>query len=164
MVVETLPKAKIDGACFWLDDNSPVIAISMRYDRIDYFWHTVMHELGHVKNQDPMSIDNAILENPAEDADKPQSEIEADRFAVESLIPQEELDDFIVRLQPMYSKIRLLGFAALMNVHPGIVLGQLQYRGEISYARNRDLLVKIRNIVTATTLTDGFGNALPAYP
>ncbi len=37
-LVESLPSAKIDGACFWLDDVSPVIAMTCRHDRIDNFW------------------------------------------------------------------------------------------------------------------------------
>ena len=167
LVVEALPGSKIDGACLWLEDQSPVIATSLRYDRIDYFWHTVMHELGHVKNEDEFSLDSDILANATDDektTDRPPGEIEADRFAVENLVPQDELEDFITRLSPLYPKLRLTGFASLMNVHPGIVVGQLQHRGEISYSRNRELLTKIRSIVTSTALTDGFGQELPAYP
>jgi len=37
VLIESLPKGKIDGACFWLNEFSPVIAMSMRYDRIDHF-------------------------------------------------------------------------------------------------------------------------------
>src|SRR3546814_158752 len=33
VVVETLPKAEIDGVCFWLDSNSPVIGMTTRHDR-----------------------------------------------------------------------------------------------------------------------------------
>ena len=162
--MEALPQTKIDGACFWLDSNSPVIALSMRYDRIDYFWHTTMHELGHVKNRDGISIDKDIFEERTSTENTPPQEAVADRFAVENLVPQDELEDFIVRMKPIYSKTRLIGFASLMKVHPGIVLGQLQHRGEIKYATYRDLLLKVRDTVTATALTDGFGNTLPAYP
>ena len=34
VIVERLPGTRIDGAAFWLDDG-PVIALSVRYDRID---------------------------------------------------------------------------------------------------------------------------------
>ena len=43
VVVEHLPGTRIDGACLWLDPRSPVIVLSLRYDRIDHFWHTLMH-------------------------------------------------------------------------------------------------------------------------
>ena len=164
LVIEALPRTKIDGACFWLDDNSPVIALSMRYDRIDYFWHTVMHELGHIKNEDGLSIDKDIFSDSDDTMCKPLSEEKAGEFAVSNLVPQDDLEDYIMRVSPIYPKTGLIGFASLMNVHPGIVLGQLQHRKEISYARNRDLLVKVRGDVTSSTLTDGFGSTLPAYP
>jgi len=51
LVLEPLPQTRIDGACFWLDEYSPVVVVSVRYDRIDGFWHTLMHELEHMKNR-----------------------------------------------------------------------------------------------------------------
>ena len=47
VVIQPLPGTKIDGACIWLDDGSPIIAMSLRYDRIDNFWFTLLHECGH---------------------------------------------------------------------------------------------------------------------
>jgi HTH-type transcriptional regulator / antitoxin HigA len=35
VIVESLTSAKIDGVCFWLDSTSPVIGMSLRFDRID---------------------------------------------------------------------------------------------------------------------------------
>jgi HTH-type transcriptional regulator/antitoxin HigA len=45
VIVESLPSAKIDGVCFWLDDRSPVIGMTMRFDRIDNFWFVLRHEI-----------------------------------------------------------------------------------------------------------------------
>ncbi len=42
VIVEFLAGAKLDGACFWQ------IALSLRLDRIDNFWHTLFHEVDHV--------------------------------------------------------------------------------------------------------------------
>ena len=55
VVVEALPGAKIDGAAFWLNETSPVIAVSVRFDRVDNFWFTVMHEFTHVRYGDAWS-------------------------------------------------------------------------------------------------------------
>ena len=52
LVIEHLPTTKVDGVAFWLDEQSPVIALSLRYDRIDSFWFTLAHELGHVSRRD----------------------------------------------------------------------------------------------------------------
>lgn len=38
LIVESLPAAKIDGVCFWLNDHSPVVALTTRHDRIDNIW------------------------------------------------------------------------------------------------------------------------------
>src|SRR4029077_16040612 len=38
VIVEFLPGAKLDGACFWVQDGrSPVVALSLRLDRLDNF-------------------------------------------------------------------------------------------------------------------------------
>ena len=50
--VESLPNSKLDAACFWLDNQKPVIGMTLRYDRIDNFWFTLRHELEHILNGD----------------------------------------------------------------------------------------------------------------
>jgi HTH-type transcriptional regulator/antitoxin HigA len=167
LVIEPLPQSKIDGVTLWLD-GSPVIALSLRYDRIDYFWHTLAHELvGHVKSEDGKDADAILdidLSGQQNDIDRPQYEINADRSAVSFLVPQVELDNFVARVGPLYSKARITGFAKNIHVHPGIVVGQLQHpsRGELNYSQHRDMLVKVRDIITSTALTDGWGHSLPA--
>jgi HTH-type transcriptional regulator/antitoxin HigA len=76
------------------------------------------------------------------------------------LIDQHELDDFVVRVGPLYSRARINQFANRIRIHPGIIIGQLQHRGEISYATMREQLVKVRDIITAEALTDGWGHTV----
>ena len=59
VVVEPLPGAKMDGAAFWI--GLRVIAVSARWDRIDAFWFTVMHEFMHIKNHDGYSWDANLV-------------------------------------------------------------------------------------------------------
>jgi len=167
LVIEPLPQSKIDGVTFWTN-GTPIIALSLRYDRIDYFWHTLAHELvGHVGNGDGKK-DNPVMDidllGQQDNKERPQYEIEADRNAVSFLIPQEELDNFIARVSPIYSKKRIMGFANKIQVHPGIIVGQLQYssRNELNYSQHRDMLVKVRDIITSSALTDGWGHSLPS--
>ena len=159
VVVENLPKAKIDGACFRLNKTAPVVALSLRYDRIDWFWHTLMHELTHIRYGHDAVVDSEI---DATDGDKPQEEQVADQEAASFLVPQDELRDFILRVKPFFSKKKIAGFAARIGVHPGLVVGQLQHRGIISYAHNREMLVKVKDSVASTALTDGWGDVAPA--
>ncbi len=165
VVVHRLPQAKMCGASFWLDERcerQPVIALAFRYDRIDNFWHTLMHEVKHIEEGEPLSVDVEVL---AEDADKPPAEQRADAFAVASLVPQHELDDFAMRAYPLYSHFKIMGFAARMRVHPGIVVGQLQHRGPeqrgLEWTHFRRLLVPVRKAVTSTAFSDGFGDVVP---
>jgi len=160
VVLERLSGMKMDGATFWLDEDSPVIAHAARFDRIDNFWQTLLHEVGHVENNDRLAVDEEVL-SPGT---KPEPEIRADKRAVESLIPQDRLDDFCLRAGPFYSKIRILGFASLIGVHPGIVVGQLHKRGPenrgLAYTHLRNFLVPIRKLISQHALTDGWGRTV----
>jgi len=156
VVVEPLPRTKIDGATFWLDSRSPVIVLSLRYDRIDGFWHTLIHELSHIRHQDGVALDDELV-GASRQAGSDDKERRADREASEFLIPPEKLDSFIARVGPRFSKRRIIQFANLHQIHPGIVVGQLQHRGAIKYSHSREMLVGVRGIVTESTLTDGWG-------
>jgi len=161
LVIEHLTGSKIDGGAFWLGKNKtePAIVLSIRYDRVDGLWHTLGHELGHIHNEDDFSLDiDLVNENADARTQKPESEIKADEFAEQLTIQRSELDDFIVRTKPLYAKKKIEGFAARIGVHPGIVVGQLQHRKEISYSHSREMLVKVRDIVTSTAQTDGWGH------
>ena len=161
VIVEPLTGAKIDGAAFWLDENCPVIAVSARFDRIDAFWFTVMHEFSHIKHGDALSVDTEIVSETGSGVHSDnEHETRANREAAEALIPAAELDSFVRRLGPLYSKERIVQFAHRMKMHPGIIVGQLQHRGEIGYSAHRDLLAKVRSIVTETALTDGWGRTI----
>lgn len=167
LVVEHLPQTRIDGATFWLDPQSPVIVLSLRYDRLDWFWHTLLHEMDHVRKRhglhDDLPIDIALVgEDATSFEDRPDREKEADRFAADFSLGRAELDGFIARIRPLYSRERIKGFALRMGVHPALVVGQLQFRKEILYSHSRDLLAKVRHLVTASALTDGWGQSLPS--
>ena len=159
LVVEHLPHTRIDGACLWLK-SSPVIVLSMRYDRIDSFWFTLAHELGHVINNHKFSIDVDLVGTNQEQT-KPAQEVEADEFAATLLVPRDELDDFVARVAPLYSKKKIDGFASRIGVHPGIVVGQLHYRNRISYSHSREKLVRVREFLLDSSLVDGWGRIAP---
>ena len=44
-----LPKTYLDGACFLSPAGRPVIGMTLRHDRLDNFWFTLLHELAHMK-------------------------------------------------------------------------------------------------------------------
>ena len=147
VIVEHLSQTYIDGAAFWLDATSPVVALSLRYDRIDYFWFTLMHELAHIKQDGKRAgyLDNNLVGPSAEDrSEKPKEEQEADELSAGWLIPHNEFDTFILRTRPYYSKKAILEFADEVGVHPGIIVGRLQHLEEIPYSHSRGMLVKVK--------------------
>jgi HTH-type transcriptional regulator/antitoxin HigA len=158
VVIEPLPHTRIDGVAFRLDDNSPVVAMSMRFDRIDNFWHVLGHELSHVFHNDDPSVDADMSaeDRPPESTDEIESR--ANREAAATWIDTAELSSFVSRVGPLYSRDKLNQFANRLRIHPGIIVGQLQNCGEIQFRAFRDCLVKVRHIVTGVALTDGWGH------
>lgn len=155
-IIEPLPGSKIDGACFWLDKNSPVIVLSLRHDRIDNFWHNLMHELDHVRNGEGMK--RPIIDVEAEDAEIiPPHEKRANEVAANTLIPSNEMTGFIARVNPIFTDEKIAGFAKRIQIHPGIVVGQLQHRNLVHWSVGRKYLVKVREFITLSALTDGYG-------
>lgn len=158
--IEHLRHTKIDGAAFWLDkerETSPVVAMSLRYDRIDYFWFTLLHEIMHIKFRDtsPIDIDNTSS-TPA--TDLPEMEVRANRYAAQRLVREDKLRSFIGRKKPFYYEADIIQFAQVRKVHPGIVVGQLQNNPEsgFDFKQLRRLLVKVREFLLGNAITDGW--------
>jgi HTH-type transcriptional regulator/antitoxin HigA len=165
VIVEPFPSSKIDGVCFWLNARSPVIGMSLRFDRIDNFWFVLRHEIEHALNADgkesAIIIDSDLhLPNGQEDLSLPVQERQANAAAADFCVPTDRLKDFMTRVGPLYSWKRVLGFAALLHVHPGLVVGQLQRRiGRYDLFRKE--LVPVREIIIPVAMTDGYGHVCP---
>jgi HTH-type transcriptional regulator/antitoxin HigA len=164
VMVESLPSAKIDGVCFWLDDQSPVIGMSFRHDRIDNFWFVLRHELEHVlrgHGKDRIEID-ADLEGSKAGAgpDIPEQERQANAAAAEFCVPAKAMDAFVARKAPFFAERDIRSLAAALKIHPGLVAGQLQHRTG-RYDRFRDHLVKVRSVVAPGAAVDGWGDVAP---
>ena len=155
VVVEPLPNVKIDGAAFWLDPQSPVVAMSLRFDNIGSFWFALMHEIDHIEYRDAFSFDD-LRSNPSDEAEE-----RASWNAANLLVPKHELEEFIKACAPRYSEARINNLATRLQIHPGIIVGQLQHRGELSHAAHRKLLTNVRDLVTQFAFTDGWGQPIP---
>ena len=92
LVVEKhLKNTYLDGAVLRLGDGRPVIGLTLRYDRIDNFWFTLMHELAHVSLHMEDNGNRAFFD----DLDLNESsrmEKEADEMAEDALIPPESVE------------------------------------------------------------------------
>ena len=130
LVVERhLPKTYLDGAAFRLSNGQPVIGLTLRYDRLDNFWFTLMHELAHVNlhldnNMGELFVDELNFSAEGLDA----LEKDADYYATESLIPSDmwESSDAKFGLHPSDA----YHLAHLANIHPAIVVGRIRYENK----------------------------------
>lgn len=157
VVVEPLPGSGIDGVTTWIDAKSPVIGLSLLKDRIDNFWFVIRHEIEHVFRKDGQVfpvIDQFDAEN--QNPNRSAEELAANEAAAEFCISQAALDEWIARIRPIYSEEKLLSFAALHQVHPGIVAGQLRNKLK-KWNLFTKHLEKIRPIITRVAITDGYG-------
>jgi HTH-type transcriptional regulator/antitoxin HigA len=164
VIVETLPSTKIDGVCFWLNNSSPVIGMSLRFDRIDNFWFVLRHEIEHVlrgHGRTAAMLDTDLeTDRSSQSASISEEELVADTAAADFCVPQESLEKFITKKAPYFAERDILGFARTLGIHPGLIAGQLQRRtGRYDLFRNH--LVKIRSIVRPGSVVDGWGDVAP---
>jgi HTH-type transcriptional regulator/antitoxin HigA len=162
VLVEPLPQGKIDGACFWLDPDSPVIGMSLRYDRIDNFWFVLRHEIEHVLQRHGQDDEIGIIDeldgtrSAVDGPGLPLEERIANSAAAEFCVPQYELLEFIARRNPYISERDVLTLARRLRVHPGLLVGQIHSRtGRYDFLRR--YLVKIRQFILPDAITDGWG-------
>lgn len=123
LVIEPqLPGCRLDGAALRLQDGRPVLAMTIRYDRLDNFWFTLMHELAHVWRHLSQGL-NACYDN-LDAADEDPMEQEADQIAADALGPIEELRGSHVLDAP--SAFLVGDLAHKLGVHPAAVAGRVR--------------------------------------
>lgn len=163
-LVETLPRAKIDGVTFWLDLRSPVIGMTTRYNRIDNFWFVLRHEIEHVlqKHGQKIEIIDSELEgeNASAEANIPEEEKTANAAAQDFCVPTADMESFYVRKAPYFYERDVVGFARRVQRHPGMVVGQIQRRTE-QWNFLRRYQVKIREYIASGAIVDGWGQPAP---
>jgi HTH-type transcriptional regulator/antitoxin HigA len=128
VVVEPrLPNAVIDGAAMLSERGTPVIGLTLRIDRTDYFWFTLMHEVAHVwkhlNTADEAFVDR--IERIASTEKNEQKENEANRIARDSFIRRAVWERASARLAPTPQNIQEL--ADSLHIHPAIVAGRIQF-------------------------------------
>jgi len=128
IVLPHLPKTYLDGVAILLLDETPVIGLTLRYDRIDNFWFCLLHELAHVSKH--LSTSERII---VDDLDLRRNEVEAediiekeaDKMTRDGLIPKKVWDR-----KPIENKAttaELYALATKLKIHPAIIAGRIRY-------------------------------------
>ncbi|MDI5891087.1 ImmA/IrrE family metallo-endopeptidase [Halomonas rhizosphaerae] len=121
LVIEPhLPKTYLDGAVCIAPNGNPVVALTLRYDKLDNFWFTLMHELAHIAlhldGSETWFIDD--LDSLGSD----NLEHEADSLAQNALIPEDALKD----INPGDSG-SVNDLARKLNISSCIIAGRLRH-------------------------------------
>lgn len=158
VIVEALKSSKIDGVCLWLDEYSPVIGMTMRFDRMDNFWFVLRHELEHVfqgHGKIEPSLDVDLNGNVVDEEERI-----ANAAASEFCAPKARIDSFINRKAPIFPERDFLGLAKVLGVHPALVAGQIQFKTG-RYDLFRSHMAKVRDRVLPSAVVDGWGDVAP---
>lgn len=131
LVIEPhLPNTWLDGAALIGRHGLPIIGMTLREDRLDNFWFTLVHECIHVWKHLGASGYRAISDEHIEkpDTDTIAIEKEANSLAAEILLPRGVWRRSDAYLNPSAESIQQL--AAKLQVHPAIVAGRLRFERE----------------------------------
>lgn len=117
-------KTYLDGAAM-IDGDRPVVALTLRHNRLDNFWFALLHELMHVKAH--LSPDRFFIADNLEDKihQQSQEEREADEGAREILIPHAEW--LASNLISSPTRDAAMALADKLRIHPTIVAGRLRF-------------------------------------
>jgi HTH-type transcriptional regulator/antitoxin HigA len=142
-VLPHLQKTYLDGAAFYANGN-PVVVYTGRYKRIDNFWFTVAHEIGHVLNHlntpETFFVDNFN--------DYEISELEADaNYHASCRLKHDEIVALLKSRLKYLSVPAILECSQELQIHPAVIVGKLTHDKTISYANqnlfNENILEQI---------------------
>ena len=128
-VVPHLKKTFLDGAVMFLEKKNPVIALTLRYNRIDNFWFCLLHELAHLTKHLTMDETNIIIDElePQQSIirSKDAKEEEADRIAQNALIQEEYWKK--VNLDAKNLAREVISLSEQLKIHPAIIAGRIRF-------------------------------------
>lgn len=123
-----LEQTYLDGACFMTDAGRPVVGLTLRFDRLDNFWFTLIHELAHVKlhlhSGGPGFFDDT--EHGVCPEDDPVEQ-EADAFTRNALIPDAEWEIEGPRLHADPNEAAIVALAERLEISPAIIAGRIRW-------------------------------------
>lgn len=113
----------LDGAVMLAASDHPIIGLTLRHDRLDNFWFTLFHELGHVYLHlfDGLRCDYF---DDDESSATDSIELEADQFSFNRLIPEQSWDQCLSRFSLSEEAVQL--DADRLGIDASIVAGRIR--------------------------------------
>jgi HTH-type transcriptional regulator/antitoxin HigA len=138
VIVPRLERTYADGAALRATEQ-PTVALTLRLDRVDNFWFTLMHELAHLV----LGHEGSFIDETGEaDCVLDSREKGADRLASDWLVPRRPYRAFLTG-RSRFPLEAVTAFAASIGRHPGIVVGRLHFEGRLNYKYLRGTLIKV---------------------
>jgi len=119
------PQTYLDGATLLANQKHPIIGLTLRHDRLDNFWFTLMHELAHLALHSDQGC--SIFYDDLDAPDSSDCEREADAMAGEALVPKSKWEKSPAKLIP--SRLAAESLAHELGVHIAVVAGKMRYEG-----------------------------------
>ncbi|MFA6917172.1 MAG: ImmA/IrrE family metallo-endopeptidase [Parachlamydiales bacterium] len=140
----------LDGAALKDADGTPIIGLTLRHDRLDNFWFTLLHEVAHIWKHS--GSDEAFLDD-LDASSEDRREAEANRLAREAFIPRliwKRSDAFISPSKESIDKL-----SRELKIHPAIIAGRLR-KETGNYRVFTDLvgLNQVRTMFSVSTTED----------
>jgi len=135
VIEDHLPGTHLDGAALWHPAGFPVVALTLRYDRLDNFWFTLFHELGHVKKHLGSTPGDGFIDTDIDSVSEKEIERDADEFALTSFISNEQWD----QLGSLEYAVEIKAAAKRLVISPSIIAGRLR-REAGDYRKHRTLI------------------------
>lgn len=128
LVIEPhLSRTYLDGAAMMTEDGTPVIGLTIRHDRIDNFWFSLLHELAHVAKH-LAKASEAFFDDLDASSGADRREEEADKLAGEALIPQRAWNTSPAK--NLRSPESAKHLANKLRIHPAIVAGRMRHEAK----------------------------------
>lgn len=128
IVAPHLPHTYLDGASFLSPQGRPIIGLTLRHDRLDNFWFTLLHELGHIllhiQDQQRAFFDDTEHLMSAADTVEEQ---EANAFARDTLLSAQAWAQHAAALTAGEHEQPVLELAEELQISPAIVAGRIRY-------------------------------------
>jgi len=130
VILKHLPHTYLDGACFKSSSGRPVIGMTLRHDRMDNFWFTLIHELGHLflhLDQNNFAFFDETEPSQGKTEIYNPKEKEANDFASKFLVPEDDWELWRNENGDLVSKDKIRIFANYLRISPSIVAGRLRW-------------------------------------
>lgn len=125
-----LSKTYLDGVVIFAEEDNPIIGLTVRHDRLDNFWFTLLHELSHVGRHYGQNFeiffDEKLEEKNGVEFTAKDKEKEADEWAEEAILPKYKWEISPAKIIP--SPMAAQSLANELGIDIAVVAGIIRFK------------------------------------